>query len=185
MPIYKFKRRKLTTEEEVRSMIEKAKWPWLKALIAFLYLYGCRISEALNLKRSNIWVEGDYLIAEIGVLKRRREKRGPYENIPHLIHVSLDAPFVKDVLLPYIEEIKEKEARLFPVSRQLAWLRIKELNPNISPHVFRHDRLMKLAMKGASEAELMDWAGWSDPRPAGTYIRATGRLAMKLADKVD
>jgi len=42
-----------------------------------------------------------------------------------------------------------------------------------------------MAEMGASEEELMHWFDWSDPRPAGTYIRATGRLAMRLADKVD
>ena len=106
-------------------------------------------------------------------------------NIPHLLHVSLDAPFVRDVLLPYINSVEDRDAKLFPRTRQLIWLRLKELNPLISPHVFRHDRLMKLALKGASEAQLMDWAGWSDPRPAQHYIRATGRLARQLADKVD
>jgi len=185
MPKYKFKRRELTTEAEVRDMIIRARWQWLKALIAFLYLFGCRVSEALNLYRKDVWVEGNYLVAKIGVLKRRRERRGPYENIPHLIHVSLNAPFVKEVLLPYLNKIDDPNRKLWGKSRQLVWLRLKELNPLISPHVFRHDRLMKLAMKGATEAQLMDWAGWSDPRPAGRYIRATGRLAAELADKVD
>jgi len=175
----------MTSESEVRDMINRARWPWLKALIAFLYLYGCRISEALNLKRRNIWVDGRYLVAQIGVLKRRKEKKGPYENIPHLLRVHIDAPFVKDILLPYIQGIKNREAKIFPFSRQLAWLRMKELNQKISPHVFRHDRLMKLALKGATEAQLMDWAGWTDARPAGDYIRATGRLAAELADKID
>jgi len=185
MPRYKFKRREITTVAEVRDMIERARWDWLRALIAFLYLFGCRISEALNLRRKDVWVEGSYLVAKIGVLKRRKEARGPYENVPHLIHVSLNAPFVKDVIIPYIEKIEDYERRLWPYTRQLVWMRLKELNPFVSPHVFRHDRLMKLAMKGATELQLMDWAGWSDPRPAENYIRATGRLAMELADKVD
>jgi integrase len=183
MPEYKFKRKDLTSLEEVRSMIARARWDWLKALIAFLYLYGCRISEALKLQRRNVWIEDEYLVAQIGVLKRRSGK-GPYENVPHLIHVSTDAPFVKDVIIPYLERIRDPDAKLFPRTRQLVWTRLKELNPLVSPHVFRHDRLMKLALAGASEAQLMDWAGWTDPRPAGNYIRSTGRLAQELAEKV-
>jgi len=185
MPKYKFKRTEITTEEEVRDMIQRAKEPWLKAIIAFLYVFGCRISEAIKIRRKDVWIEGNYLVARIGVLKRKKEKRGPYVNIPHLLHVNLNSPFVHDILLPYINSIEDRNERLFPRTRQLVWLRLKELNQLISPHVFRHDRLMKLALKGASEAQLMDWAGWSDPRPAQHYIRATGRLARQLADKVD
>jgi len=185
MPKYKFKRKEISTETEIRQMFDKCRFEWLKALIAFLYLFGCRITEALNLKRYNIWVEKDNIVAQIGVLKRRKERHGPYENLPHLIHVSVNSPFAKEILMPYLDKITDREAKIFPFSRQLVWLRLKETNPQICPHVFRHDRLMKLALRGASEAELMDWAGWSDPRPAGDYIRATGRLAEKLADKID
>lgn len=184
MPKYKFKRTKETTIKEIRQAIILTKYPWLKALITFLYLYGCRITEALNLSGQDVWQEGNYIIAKIGVLKRRDKTKGPYENLPHLIHISIDAPLAKEYLLPYLNQTK-KQTKLFPVSRQLVWLRLKELNQQISPHVFRHDRLMKLALKGASEAELMDWAGWTDSRPASNYIRATGRLAMNLANKID
>jgi len=185
MPKYKFQRKEISTEAEIRQMIDKANGPWLKALIAFLYLYGSRISEALNLRRSNIWIEEDNIVAQIGVLKRKQEKRGPYESMPHLIHVSVSSPFVKDILIPYLGGITDKNAKPFPYTRQLVWLRMKELNELISPHVFRHDRLMKLALRRATEAELMDWAGWTDTRPAGDYIRATGRLAEHLSDKVE
>jgi integrase len=166
-------------------MIQKARWEWLKALIAFLYLYGCRITEALNLRKRNLTMENGYIIAEIGVLKRRDKQKGPYENMPHLIHISIKAPFVEKVLIPYLYTKTESDMKLFPYSRQLVWFRLKELNQLVCPHVFRHDRLMKLALKGATEAALMDWAGWSDSRPASTYIRATGRLAAQMADKVE
>jgi integrase len=185
MPEYKFKRQEISTETEIREIIQNARWVWLKGLTAFLYLFGCRITEALNLKRYDVWVEDQQIVAQIGVLKRRKEKKGPYENLPHLIHVSVRSPFTTDVLIPYIDSVTERTQKLFPISRQLVWLRLKELNPQISPHVFRHDRLMKLALRGATESELMDWAGWTDSRPAGNYVRATGRLAAKLADKVD
>lgn len=185
MPAYKFKRKEITTETEIRKMIQAARWTWLKGIIAFLYLFGCRITEALNLKRYDVRVEEGYIIATIGVLKRRQEKKGPYASLPHLIHISVKSPFAQDVLIPYLNTVTQRESRLFPVSRQLVWLRLKQLNKLISPHIFRHDRLMKLALRGATEAELMDWAGWTDPRPAGNYIRVTGKLAAKLADKVD
>lgn len=185
MPKYKNIRKETTTEIEIAEMIKEARWNWLKALIAFLYLVGCRITEALNLKRRNLWVDGNYLIAQIGVLKKKETQKGPYDITPHLIHINVNAPFVKTIILPYLETITDREERLFPYTRQLAWYRMKQLDPFISPHVFRHDRLMKLALKGGTEAQLTDWAGWADSRPASYYIRATGRLAAELADKVE
>ncbi|MEM4204170.1 MAG: site-specific integrase [Candidatus Methanomethylicaceae archaeon] len=185
MPKYKFRRDRLTTKEEVESMIKRAKWPWLKALVAFLYLYGCRVSEALAVKGEDVWVEGGDLCAKIPVLKRReRAKNGPYVGLTHILRVSVNSPFVKDVVLPYLSRVKP-DGRLFPKSRQLVWMRLKELNERISPHVFRHDRLTKLAMKRPDPFMLKDWAGWSDIRPAEYYIEMVGYRAAEMKDKID
>ena len=184
MPTYKFKRQEEATYKEILTMILMSKEPRVKALISFLYLYGCRITEALNLHNYNITITDSHIISRIGVLKRRGHSGGPYESMPHLLSVRLDAPFVQEYLLPYQKQLG-KDSKVFPFSRQLAWLRIKKVNPLYSPHVFRHDRIMKLALKGASEAELMDWAGWTDIRPASNYVRATGRLAIHLTDKIE
>jgi len=190
MPQYKFKRdpANLVSVEEAGRMIKSAKHDWLKALISFLYLFGCRISEALEVRRGDFWIENNYLAVRMKILKKRKKKKssGPYgDGDFHILRVSLDAPFVKKILIPYLKKIKNRESRVFPVSRQLAWRKMKDLNPNISPHIFRHDRLLKFALKGATGVELMDWAGWSDMRPARNYLLKAGRLAANLADKVD
>jgi integrase len=48
---------------------------------------------------------------------------------------------------------------------------LKALNPNLSPHAFRHSRLQDLADRGTTPWELRDWAGWRDTRPAETYVQ--------------
>ena len=193
MPRYKFKRTEITTEAEVRQVIEASSDEWFRVMVAILYLVGCRITEALNLRRRNVWLDGNNLVVEIGVLKRKDNANGPYANMPHMIHVSTKAPFVADLILPFMSKVSNRESYLFqsprdPLkhrSRQIAWLSLHKAMKDISPHVFRHDRLMKLAMRGASEAQLMDWAGWTDARPASNYIRVTGRLAAELSEKVE
>ena len=111
---------------------------------------GCRISEAHTLRKRKVWTDERSLVLEIGVLKRRDTRKGPYENVPHLIHVSLNSPFVKEYILPYLEVIQDRDRKLFPRTRQAVWYKLKKLMADISPHVFRHDRLMKLAMRGAT-----------------------------------
>lgn len=182
-PKYGFKREDITTQEEIQTSLDKTTIPLLRAILVFLYLYGARITEVLNLKRKRIRWDPKYIYAEVGVLKRRDSAVGPYKMVPHILRVHRKAPFI-GILLEYLEGIQDGERLVFPVSRQWVHTKFKILNPFLSPHVLRHDRLFKLALAGASEYELMDWAGWSDTRPAGSYIRATGRLASKLSDLV-
>jgi len=181
MPKYKFKRTNLTDHEEIEKMIRRAGEPWLKALIAFLYLYGCRCSEALMLKKEDVWVDGSVIHARIPLLKRRRAD-GPYERPTHILRVHSSAPFA-DVFLEHWGRLSPNE-RVFPHSRWWAWKKIKELNPCVSPHVFRHDRLTKIAMKRPDPYLLKDWAGWSDTRPAEYYVEAVGYRTMQVQDLV-
>jgi site-specific recombinase XerD len=153
----------------------------MKALLVFLYLFGARVSEALKLKRENFWVEGKYLAVEIPLSKKRKNK-GP--TIPtHILRVNINSPFM-EILLKFLEN-KEMNEKLWSFSRIKVWRTIKKFLSNCSPHFFRHSRLRKLAEKGATELHLMDWAGWSDTRPASEYIKLSGRFARQFADEVE
>lgn len=182
MPKYKFKRQELTTREEVEAMIRRADKPWLKAMVAFLYLFGCRCSEALMLKKEDLWVEGGVVFAKIPILKRRASN-GPYERPMHILRVKADAPFV-NVVLEHWSGLKDGQ-RLFPHSRWWTWKKIKDLNPNMSPHVFRHDRLTKIALKRPDPYLLKEWAGWSDTRPAEHYVEAVGYRSVQVQDLIE
>jgi len=180
MPIYKFSRENYLTEEEVKKMIERAD-EWLKSLMACLYIFGMRISEALSLTAQSFWIEGSYLNVKIP-LKKKRKDTSPI--VPsHVLRVNVETtPFAK-LLLSHIQSKRPRE-KLWPYHKGHVWRKIKQLNKNCSPHFFRHSRLFHLAEQGASESALQDWAGWADPRPASRYVKGTGRLASQYADKV-
>ena len=165
-------------------MIEATHLPWVKAIIAALWLTGARVSELLRLRRRNVKVveEEGYIVFEIPTLKKRRRRHAVYETPTRKLFIPIDAPFM-DELLSYIEG-KAPDELLWPRSRQIVWRRIKEVNPLASPHLFRHDRLQHLADRGASMLQLQAWAGWSDARPAGEYIRLSGQLTKPLMDKL-
>jgi integrase len=190
MPKYKFDRRAIgrTTVEEVYSIIarDKSEGNWVGALTAFLYVFGCRISEALKLKPSDVELDpAGYLTVTFPILKQRR-RAVPY-GTTHRLRVVRSAPFVEEVIIPYVmqRKLEEPEGRLFKYSRVYHWKKLKALNGLLSAHIFRHDRLNRLAEKGASAAVLQDWAGWSDMRPASFYIRGAGQLAAQFSDKID
>ena len=193
-PKYKYNRDDLTTEPEVQGYIDRAPDAWVKGLLGFLYIYGPRISEALKIRVKDFTFTEDLLMAKIPTLKRRKlKKSGPYGVAEYrILRVEIpETPFV-EVVREYIgirrhllrDFTVREEAILFPFHRVTAYLKLKDLSPNISPHLFRHDRLMKLALAGASGPVLMDWAGWSDLRPATYYLQKAGLLAGTFAGKV-
>jgi integrase len=172
--------------EEVKDMVERAK-PEIKELIAFLYLTGCRISEALRVKVEDVWLEGDDRACfRIPILKTGKGGK-------HVIKVSRNAPFLSLIL----EKWRHKKVNnqitepLFFFSsnlnsaRVMAWRKIKKLNPRVYPHLFRHTRLTRLAEKGATASQLQAWAGWESIKMADIYVRRTARMIEDLADKVD
>ena len=182
---YNFHREQETTVEEIRAMIDRdtSAGKWVGVLAAFLYVFGCRINEAMKLKPEDFEISEDYLAVKIALSKQKKKQTtGPYDMSFHYVHVARSTPFVDEFIIPYRLSIRGE--RVFPYSRIWAWRKLKELNSQISPHVFRHDRLTKLAMSGASGAVLQDWAGWSDLRPAGSYLRTTGAIQKQFADKV-
>lgn len=188
MPKYKFARKDVVSAEELESTLAKTNKFWLKAMISFLYIFGARITEVLKLRKRNFRVEGRRLIVQIVVSKRR--SKGPIKEIPHILQANLSTPFIGHVLA-WLKQVENPDdlvwhvARSWSGSRYKIWKEMKALNPNISPHVFRHTRLTKLVLRGADGPDLMDWAGWTDLRPAAEYIHPAGRLAKKFADKID
>ena len=188
MPRYKFTREDIISQQEMEETLAKTDKLWLKALISFLYVFGVRISEAIRLRRRDFAIEGDKLTVNVGVLKKRTSS-GPFKEAYHILRVNLNTPFV-NYITEWMNQRQPDEfmwplGRTWAGARKRAWMCIKELNPNMSPHVFRHTRLTKLALKDATGPDLMDWAGWADLRPAARYLHLAGKLAEKFSDKID
>ncbi|MEN3051902.1 MAG: site-specific integrase [Candidatus Methanosuratincola petrocarbonis] len=179
MPEYKFRRKALTSQEEVGRMIESMP-EWARSLTAFLYLFGCRVSEALQLTREDFEITDTVIRVTIPLLKKR-DNNGPYQPV-HIVEVRRSAPFMNIVE----ERIRSAKpgTKLWPRTRQRVWQVLKKSKQDISPHVFRHDRISKLSLAGADGHALMEWAGWADLRPAAKYLHTSGRKAAEFADKV-
>lgn len=186
MPEIKVERENILTEMEIEAMIYKAKEASTRGLIAFLWLFGVRISEALSLRFKDIRVGESYVIVRIRVKKRRKKSGLPFI---HEVKIKRTARFM-DFFVSYLKHRRyvgdvDDDRLVFNFSRSTAWRRIKKLNPDSWLHLFRHSRLTMLAEKGATPAQLMIFAGWSDTRPTGAYLHRTKQMIDDLADKVD
>lgn len=202
MPRYTFKRNAEIDVKEAREIIDlaikKQKYA-LAALVAFLYLYGCRIGEAVGkppyddypgMHINDFDVTEKELIAKIIIEKKRmysyvcqvcgtarqsnsgitkhlektghsgseiRKKSSVYSGNFSRLTLSRSAPFVEDVLMPYLGSF-QGEGRLFPYSREYVWTMLKQLNPNVSPHIFRHGRITQIIEATGSVAKAKAWA---------------------------
>jgi len=180
MPRYNYQRTTHLTIPEVQEMIDQSPDNLLRALTAFLFIFGPRVSEALSLHREDMWIEGDDLAVRLKLSKRRRET-GPIE-LSHVLRANVQTPFM-DYVLTWIKDI-HVGSLVFPISRSKVWYELKKINRDCSPHFFRHNRLTRLAEKGASNSVVKDWAGWADARMAGRYIATTGRLAAQYSNMI-
>lgn len=174
---YKYTRTRHLTLEELSEILERTPQTWLKALIVLLYYSGMRISEALNLKREDIVITQDEIVIRVETLKRRRSI-GPY--MPErIIPLPRSLPYM-DILAEYLEAASN--GKLWNYSRKTVWLYMKRVKGDISPHLFRHDRLYMLSMNPEiTPFDLRDWAGWSDLRPAENYIQISGQRTRRIS----
>jgi len=141
-----FKPRALS-REQINEVIAKLPFIRDKALVALTFLLGARISEVLNVKVSDITKEGDFLIFDTIVKKRK-------EQIMRKVPVPLEDPLARYVV-EWLEYVKE--GKLFDITPQRAWQIMKKVG--ISPHELRHSRITELAPY-VSAVSLSKFAGW-------------------------
>lgn len=159
--------------------------PWFPSFMAMLYIFGCRVSEALTLTVMDLRTGPLYFWAKIPTLKKK--KGPPWRQLkvrPDTAHLGL----IKKHWEPLAEQaILEEIPRTSPVwvtNRFTVQSYLKKMDPDLSAHKFRHTRLMKLAGQTDNPFELRDWAGWSSLGPAEFYIQSAGVLAQQLGERV-
>lgn len=178
MPEYKTANKfKPITRDDVKIWLDSDAQNWVKALMIFLYLYGLRISEALSLRRQDFYeLDGFlFLMAPETALEKNRDPS------PRRLPISLKAPGM-DYLKQYLETLEPDEL-LFPYSRSWSWIQINKVDPELSPHVFRHNRATEFFLQDASEVEVQVWLGHSDTRMSSKYRHKSGVFSERLGKR--
>lgn len=163
--------------------INRSKTQRNKALISFLYLTAARISEVVNaIRKYDIDFETfegvDYMIINnVECLKRKKENAAK-RNI--CIPLEKESDFMK-YIEEYLKELKPEDY-IFPITRQQAYNIVRTFNDVSFCHFFRHQRLTDMASKyGLNSAELRQYTGWSDDKPAARYVHLNWKdIARKM-----
>lgn len=173
----------IISSERLISILSMERIPLrVKALISFLYLTGCRISEALEIKKSQLQKEtrGNtefLMIYDVNVLKRR----GNVKNTKP-INIKKEKFYV-NCLINYLD--KNKSEWLFPSLRgnhiKPRWARrLIYKQTRLFPHYFRHLRNTHLITNyGFNSWQLRQFNKWASPGTAEHYVHLTS------ADVVD
>lgn len=164
-------------------MIESSDSLPIRSLICFLYLFGSRIGECLKLTKSDFKTLKHSLTANIQVEKKKQTTAPILWKHPLTVKFRLENDFFVQPILTQLGMVSE--GKIWRMNRKTVWRKIHQLNPQCSPHIFRHTRARRLVEKGASSIVLMDWFAWSDIRPASNYLGVSGKTAEKFSGKID
>lgn len=154
-------------KEDVMGMITKAfeeygfdnfKALETGSLIAVMWRSGARVSEILAIKKKDIKLTQDYLYINFRTLKRRKEL---YRNLPFKLYDDKDKNFFNRLIIEHTKKI-EANHLVWEMHRDTAHSRIKKLNPNAFPNLFRHSLNTILADNGMSDSQLKQWNGWAE-----------------------
>lgn len=149
-----------------------------KAFVILIWYVGCRVSEIIELMRSQFTITEDSVQVEIPA-KKHGEERGPFTLKRELPNVNL--------LAEYIESRKIKKRRVFPFTRVTAWTIIKRaFGEKHYPHFFRLNRTVKfLNNKNITRNEIREWMAWKALETVDSYVGYSTRTTGKLSETLD
>lgn len=135
MPNYNDQRLTPTNKTEFfKKFLREANTNQEKALLVVLYYWGCRVSEALALRKQDVIIDDQVIYIRFKRLKGSRQ-------VPP---VPLDAS--KQGLQYLRMTYNTASNKLFPFSRKKAWRICHRFN--LYPHFFRMNRIIKDSKRG-------------------------------------
>jgi len=176
----KMNEKDILTPEEVLEMVKKAGNTRDAALIYTLFETGCRISEWLNIKYSDIQLDGRTATVEVDGKTGERK-----------VYLIKSLSYFRDWL--NVHPLKDQDDfpiwvsmesttfghQILPCSVRKNFLRIKKLakiKKPVNPHAFRHARATDCARRGYQESLMRKMFGWSkDSSMPSVYIHMVSR----------
>lgn len=143
-----------------------------RIFIKFLFMTGVRISEAVSVKKQDIYFEDD--IIKIKWLKNKRKKEE--RTIP--LHKDL-----REILLIYTSPMN-KQDKLFDFSDTRGY-QITQKYLGTNPHTLRHSFAVHFLKNGGRITDLKELLGHSNLNTTMEYASISQRDLKKEVDKIE
>jgi len=190
----------IPTESEIVDMIKGLSGRMKErnqALVSFLYIFGCRVSEVVGDKKYyppiikeqlKLLKDGEnrYLVVTDVYTEKRRKK--VLREIPAPIDSYPEKELIPHILR-WLKFIPEQKYPIFPsrinpsMSRKTVY-HITKTALNRRPHWFRHVRLTHLAKRGFSTQHLKQFTGWASSQTADSYVSLSWYDIAKAFERV-
>jgi integrase len=148
-----------------------------KAWLIVLYLTGCRPSEALELTKKQILINGTKITFSIETKKLAERKHRRFMILKRTLVLDLpkDHHYIR-CLEKYLNRYSDDDL-IFQFSERTGYNIVykickKALGIDLCPYNFRHSRMTLMAEAGATDQELMRFKGSRSPRSVRSYIHA-------------
>jgi integrase/recombinase XerD len=183
MPKYQPPIPDVLSEQEMVALIEQPEGTKTslrdRTVLELLYATGLRVSELIQLKKSDVNLEGGFLIASG---KRSKERVVPI------------GEYSKMAIMDYIEKEKPKGTYLFPnnrggmLTRQAIWKLIKKYSSkidkfNVSPHTIRHTFATHILEGGADLRSVQILLGHEDISTTQIYTHVDKKRLKEVHKK--
>jgi integrase/recombinase XerD len=150
-----------------------------RAVLELLYASGLRVSELVHLKKTDVNLEGGFLLA-LG--KRSKERVVPLST------------YARDAIREYVANSKPKGVFLFPnrrgtpLTRQAVWKIIRRYasvmgKEDLSPHTIRHTFATHLLEGGADLRSVQILLGHEDISTTQIYTHVDGKRLRQIHKK--
>lgn len=177
--------KRVPTYKEMKQELNKTDhWLW-STIAKALYYTGARSGELIQIRTKDIWQDEDDAEFVSVRLLTEKNKKALSRIVP--IFKSIE-PEAAELFLNLKNGLSNDDLVFLPEFKlDTTFLRDMRRNINkfydgVAPHYFRHCRLTHMVTKfNYNEQELIHYAGWSDSRPANTYMHLN---VKNLQDKM-
>ena len=162
---------KYLEHEELMERLKYIQSEKTRFFLTFLYMTGIRVSEAVNLKKSDIDFKNEAM-----TVKWQKSRKYNYRVVP--IHKQL-----MGILRVYAATLKETD-RLFPFTRFNAWY-ISKKHIGVNPHALRHSFAVHWLRSGGNIVTLHRIMGHSKIQTTMEYLKIVPLDQQKELNKIN